>query len=494
MSRPISLVPAMRRVLAPALVAALALPAGLRAQDAQSPQPATEQPPAPGPLRPWQFPQVQSFTLDNGLRVLLVERHSLPMISMRAIVDAGSLRESAEQNGLAALTGGLLEEGTGTMSGAQIARRMEELGAQFGTGASYSLAFADLAALKPVFPEALRLLGQTLMEPGFPQSEFDRVKAEMIAGYEQRMATVGGLSQDAFYRAAFEESAPMARPPQGTRATLEKLTRDDVVRWHHTMYAPSVTTILIVGDLTAAEARRHVEQAFGAWKGSRTEMSEPANPPRAARGTRIVLVDRPGSVQSGLVVGRAGLLASDPEYLPLVAFNQVLGGAVSARLNNVLREKHGWTYGAFSGLDLRRAGGAFTISSSVRTDATDSAVVAAIAEYRRAITEPVPEQELQGAVTNIVASFPTAVQPVQALQARLQNLILWGLPLDYYASYRERLSALKPADVQAAAQRKLSTDDVVVVIAGDLSKIEQPLRARNIGSIEVWDATGRKLR
>ena len=486
MSRPTT----MRRALAPALAVLAIAAAPLAAQDA----PAKVAPPAPGALRAWQFPQVQSFTLGNGLRVLLVERHSLPMISMRAIMDAGSLREGAEQNGLAALTGALLEEGTGTMSGSQIARRMEELGAQFGTGATYSLAFADLAALKPVFPDALRLLAQTIIEPGFPRAEFDRARSEMIAAYEQRNATVGGLAQDAFFRAAFEESAPMSRPAQGTRASLEKLTRDDVVRWHHTMYAPSVTTILIVGDLTAAEARRHVEQAFGAWKGSRTEMSEPANAPRAARGTRIVLVDRPGSVQSGLVVGRAGLLASDPEYLPLVAFNHVLGGAVSARLNSNLREKHGWTYGAFSGLDLRRAGGAFTITSSIRTDATDSAVVEALAEYRRAIGEAVPAAELTGAVNNIVGSFPTAVQPVQALQARLQNLILWGLPLDYYATYRERLSALTAAEVQAAAQRKLSPDDVVVVIAGDLSKIEQPLRARNLGTIEVWDATGRKLR
>ena len=487
-------IPMIRRALAPALAAALVMPGALLAQDAQAPQPAKEQPPTPSALRPWQFPQVQSFTLANGLRVHLVERHALPMISMRAIVDAGSLRESADQNGLAALTGALLEEGTGTMSGAQIARRMEELGAQFATGASYSLAFADLAALKPVFPQALRLAAQTLMEPGFPQSEFARAKAEMIAGYEQRMATVGGLSQDAFYRAAFEESAPMARPPQGTRASLEKLTRDDVVRWHHTMYAPSVTTILIVGDLTPAEARRHVEAAFGSWKGTRGEMSEPVNAPRAARGTRIVLVDRPGSVQSGVVVGRAGLLASDPEYLPLVAFNQVLGGAVSSRMNNLLREKHGWTYGAFSALDLRRAGGAFTISSSVRTDATDSAVSAALTEYRRTLAEPLPEPELRGALTNIVASFPTAVQPVQALQGRLQNLILWGLPLDYYATYRERLSAVTAGDVQQAVQRKLSPDDVVVVVAGDLSKIEQPLRARNLGTVEVWDATGKKLR
>lgn len=479
--------------ITPALaLAALAAAAPLGAQAVPASRPTT--PPPAGPIRPWQFPAVRSFTLDNGLQVHLVERRALPMVSMRAIVDAGSLREPAAQNGLAALTGSLLDEGTSAMTGAQIARRMEELGAQFGTSASYSLASADLTALKPVFPQALGVLAQTLIEPSFPESEFARVKAEQIAAYEQRNARAEALASDAFFRAAFQESAPFSRPPQGTRESLTPLTRDDVVRWHHTMYAPSSTTLLLVGDLTLDEARRMVQDAFGGWKKSRADLPAPVNPVRTASGTRVVLIDRPGSVQSGLVVGRAGLMATDPEYLSLVAANHVLGGAVSSRLNNNLREKHGWTYGAFSGLDLRRAGGAITLSSAVRTDATDSAVVEALAEYRRLLAEPVPAAEFTGAVNNLVASFPTSVQTVQALQGRLQNLILWGLPLDYYATYRERLAALTPAEVQQAVQRKLSAEDVIVVVAGDLSKIEQPLRARNVGTIEVWDAMGRKLR
>jgi predicted Zn-dependent peptidase len=186
-------------------------------------------------------------------------------------------------------------------------------------------------------------------------------------------------------------------------------------------------------------------------------------------------------------------MATDPEYIPLLAVNHVLGGAVSSRLNTNLREKHGFTYGAFSGINYRRGGGAFTVSSDVRTNATDSAIVEALNEYRRIVSEPVPQKELAGYVNNLVSGFPSGVQTVQGLENRLQNLILWGLPIDFYATYREKLAAVTPADVARAAA-KLDPNDVIVVVAGDLSKIEAPIRALNLGTVEVWDTNGKKLK
>jgi Predicted Zn-dependent peptidases len=217
------------------------------------------------------------------------------------------------------------------------------------------------------------------------------------------------------------------------------------------------------------------------------------NPINPEKGVRVVLVDRPASVQSTIIIGRPGFLATDPNYIPMLAVNHVLGGAVSSRLNTNLREKHGFTYGAQSGFDLRRGGGAFRLSSEVRTNATDSAIVEALNEYRRIVSQPVPQAELSGYVNNLVSGFPNAVQTVQGLESRLQNLILWGLPIDFYATYRERLAALTPADVSRAAAM-LDPNDVIVVAAGDLSKIEAPIRALNLGKVEVWDATGKKVR
>lgn len=454
---------------------------------------AQQSPPGPGPLRPYVFPKIEQFALPNGMKVVLVEKHTLPIISSRIIIDAGAMREPAAKGGLANVTATLLSEGTRELSGTEIARRMESLGAQFGTFGAFSAAFVDVTALKDVYAEALALAAKTVIEPSFPVTEFERAKSEAIAAYEQNHSRTAGLAADAFNMAAFDPSAPFSRPPGGTKETLSALTRNDVLIWAKGMYAPAATTVLMVGDITAAEAKDALTRAFGSWNATRTRYSEITNQIRTDKGVRIVLVDRPASVQSTLMMGRPGFSATDPDYIPLLAVNHVFGGAVSSRLNNNLREKHGYTYGAFSRFDLRSGGGSFNLSTEVRTNATDSALVEALNEYKRIVSEPVPASELKGYVNNLILGFPNVVQSNQGLQARLQNLILWGLPIDYYATYRERLAAVTPADVQRAAA-KLDPNDVIVVVAGDLSKIEQPIRALNLGTVEVWDTNGKKIR
>jgi zinc protease len=454
----------------------------------------TVQPPPPGPLRPYVFPTVEQFQLPNGLKVILVQKHTLPVVGGRLILDAGAMREPAEKNGLASLTGSLLSEGTGNMTGAEIAREMDAFGAQYSTGGGFSTAFADVVALKTVFPQALALAARTVIAPSFPAGEVTRLKNQALAAYQQTRARTTGLASDAFLRAAFDSTAPFSRPPSGTPATITALSRDDVVNWHRTMYAPSAATLLLVGALTPAEARSIAQQAYGSWTATRTPLTEVQNPIRSSSATRIILVDRPGSVQSSVIIGQPGFRATDPDYLNMVALNHVLGGGFSSRVNMNLREKRGYTYGAFSFLDLRPGSGAFRISSDVRTNATDSALVEAINEYKRIAGEPVPAPELQGALNNMVSSFPSAVQTVQGLSGRIQQLIVWGLPVDFYVTYRERLAAVTPDDVRSVAASRLTPNNLIVVVAGDLSKIEAPIRARNLGTVEVWDVTGKKVR
>ena len=454
----------------------------------------TVTPPAPGPLRPYAFPPVEQFQLPNGLKVILVEKHTVPVVEARLIVDAGSMREPAAKNGLASITGSLLSEGTGSMSGADIARAMDALGAQFFTAAGFTNAFADVVALKTVFPQALDLAAKSVMAPSFAPNEVNRVKNRALASYAQSHAQTAGLASDAFIRAAFDESAPFSRPASGTPTTISTLTRDDVVNWHKSMYSPANSTLLLVGDLTKAEAQTIAQQAYGSWSSSSAALQPVANPVRPSTGTRIILVDRPGSVQSSIIVGQPGFRATDPDYLDMVALNHVLGGGFSSRVNMNLREKHGYTYGAFSGLDLRPGAGVFRINSDVRTSSMDSALTEAIGEYKRIASEAVPAAELTGALNNIVSSFPSSVQSVQGLTGRIQQLIVWGLPLDFYTTYRERLAAVTPNDLSTVAKTHLTPDNLVVVVAGDLSKIEAPIRARNLGTVEVWDAAGNKVR
>ncbi|HYH81272.1 MAG TPA: pitrilysin family protein [Longimicrobium sp.] len=473
--------------LAAALAGAAVLPAGAQQEHGTTPPPA-------GPLRPFRVPQPQEFTLANGLRVVVVNQPALPIVNARILLKAGSLYEPAAKNGVAQLTASLIDEGVRGMTGSQIAQRMERLGAQLTTGSGYASAYANVSALKPVLGEALEVMGRTMIEPTFPADEFNRVRTQTLAQYVQNLATVEGLADEAFNRALWQPSAPYSRPPSGTRETLGTLTLEDVQAWHRGMYSPRNATLLLVGDVNAAEARQVAERALGRWTGPAVQLPAVSNPPRPVSGTRVILVDRPGSVQSGVYIGQTTLGYGDPEYFAMLGLSEVLGGGFKARVNMNLRERHGWTYGAFTAFSPRSGVGQFAIATSVRTNATDSAVAEAVREYRRIATEPVPAAELTSTLGNVVGSFPNTVQTVQGLSGRFETMLLYGLPVDFWTSYRERVAALTPADLARVGGSKVTPNAITVVVAGDLSKIEQPIRALNLGTVEVWDAQGQKVR
>lgn len=456
--------------------------------------PARQRPPAPGPLRPYRLPPVEELTLPNGLRVVTVRQTGMPLVTARIIVDAGSVHEPPAKAGLAVLTGTLLSEGTRQLTGPQLAERMERLGAQLQTGGGANTGFVTVTALKSAFPEAMRLAASTVTEPALPAADFERIRGQAVAAFLQGRATVEGLATENFARAVYAAGAPYARPTGGTAATLRSLTRADVVAWHRARYAPATTTLLLVGDVGADEARRLATEAFGAWRGAARRTPPPASALRQVAGTRVILVDRPGSVQSAIRVGQGAVGADDPDFFRMTALTQVLGGGFNARINQNLRERHGWTYGAFANLSALLGAGTMVVSSSVRTNATDSALVQSVSEFRRLARETVPGEEMQGALGNLVGSFPASVQTVQGLAGRMQTAIVYGLPLDYYATYRERLAAVTPAEAAELAGRRLNPDALTIVVAGDLSAIEAPIRALNLGAVEVWSPDGERVR
>lgn len=451
-------------------------------------------PPAPSALRQYAVPAVQTFTLNNGLKILLVERHSLPVVSARFIVDAGAMREAAEKNGLAVLTGNLLSEGAKGLTGAQIAERMADIGAQFGTLGDNGSAFVAVTSLTNVFPQALALAASTLTDPTFSQSDFDRLQAETIASYQRSQSTVEGIGSRVFNAAIFDPSTPYSRPSAGTAASLGGLKRDDVLTWYKTMYSPKNTTLILIGDLTQASAQSVAEKAIGGWNAAGPTLAPFTGKALTPTADRIILVDRPGSVQSMVFVGQPSVGYGSADVMPLIAASRVLGGGFSSRINMNLREKHGWSYGAFASYSPLKGVGSFYINSSIRTNATDSAIAESVKEFKRLAAEPVPATELSEQITNVVASFPSSVQTVQGLMTRLTNVVVYGLPLDYYSTYRERLSAVTAADLGRIGSSYLKPDALTIVAVGDLKTIEAPIRALNIGTVEVWDAEGKKIR
>ena len=458
---------------------------------AQAPK---ETPPEPGPLRKFEVPPVQTATLPNGVKITLIERHSLPIVTARIQLDAGAVREPAAKSGVAVLTANLLSEGTRELTGAQIAEKMAALGAQFGTGGQFGSVQANVTSLPNVFDEAFTLAAKTVTEPRFDEADFNRVRATSIANFEQSMSSASGVANRVFVNAVYDPSTPYSRLSGGTKASLEGLTRDDVVNWHKTMYSPRNTTVMLVGDITMAAARSLVEKALGSWNVAAPSLASLNNRIRPASGTRIILVDRPNSVQSSIIVGQGTVGWESPDYFGMQAIAQILGGGFGSRINSNLREKHGWSYGAFSTFNPLVNAGTFYISSEIRTNATDSAIAESVKEYKRIVEEPVPAVEARDQLNNVVASFPSSVQTVQGLMARLANVVTYGLPLDFYGTYRERLAAVTPADIARVGKSLLTPSAVTVVAVGDLKTIEAPVRALGIGTVEVWNAEGQKLR
>ena len=451
-------------------------------------------PPAAGPARPFAMPAIQTATLPNGVKIVLVERNTLPMVTARIQVDAGAMREPADKNGLAVLTGALLSEGTRELTGPQIADRMGELGAQFSTGASLTSAQASVTSLSAVFPSAFALLATTVTQPALNDADFARIRASAIAGYQQSMSTAEGIRGNVFSQAIFESTSPYSRLPGGTAASLAGLTRDDVVRWHATMYSPRTTTVILVGAISMAESRRIVQAALGTWNAAAPVVSEIVTRTVPVTGTRVILVDRPGSVQSAIAIGQASPGWEAADVIPLIAANQVLGGSFSSRVNQNLREKHGWTYGANSTFNPFTGSGFLAILSAVRTSATDSAIAESVKEFRRLGSETVPPQELQDQLANVVGTFPASVQTLAGIMGRVATIVTYGLPLDFYATYRDRLSKVTAADITRLGSTVITPHALTIVAVGDLKTIEAPIRALNLGAVEVWDPEGKRLR
>lgn len=479
----------MRRIISLSTAAAIAISATAGAQASSK-----VSPPAPGPLRPYVVPPVNIQTLANGMRIAVIEKHSLPVVTARIQVDAGAVREPAAKAGLAVLTASLLSEGTTELTGAQIAEKMADLGAGFGTSGTFGSTAATVTSLTDVFPKALALAATTVTKPAFTEADFARIRASSIAGYERSMAQGSAVASKIFVQSVYDANTPYSRLNSGTKASLVGITRDDVINWHRTMYSPATTTVMLVGDITPAQARAAVESAFAGWNAPTPTLPALSNRARSVSGTRIILVDRPGSVQTSMSIGQAVPAWDSKDYFAILGASQILGGSVSARMNANLREKRGWTYGAFSGYNPLAGVGTFSVTSEVRTNATDSAIAETVREVKRLTAEAVPAEEMRDQMNNIVASFPSSVQTVQGLMGRLTNVITYGLPSDFYTTYRERVAGITGSDITRVGSSVLTPNDLTIVAVGDLKSIEAPIRALNLGTVEVWDVDGNKLR
>jgi zinc protease len=439
-------------------------------------------PPQPGPVRTFEFPRVERRRLPNGLTVLAARSGGLPLVTVRAVLDAGAAAERPGEEGLAWLTAQALEGGTESRSGDALAWELERLGAELDTRTTWDALHVAFTARRDRLNDALALLADIVRRPAFPAREVERLRDEQLAEMLRRRTEPRGLADDSAAHFIFDEASPYARPLLGIEARVRGFGRDDAAAYHTRRFTPGNSAVVVVGDIDAEAAERHVADAFGDWSAGHEAPPATAARPRASR-TAIHIVDREGAVQSELRIGHVGVARHHEDYYTLLVTNAIIGGAFTSRLNLNLREKHGFTYGVRSGFAFRRAAGPFIIQTAVASDVTARAVEEALRELRSVQQDGVTDDEVRAARDFIAGTLPLGMQTTNQLSNLVADLHTFDLPPDYFEHYRAGINAVSRDDVVNAARTHLRPDELAIVVVGDGQAVEAGLRGLGLGEV-----------
>jgi len=442
--------------------------------------------PPRGALRPFHFPRVHRRRLANGLDILVCETRQFPVVTADLMLDAGGLAEPADRAGVAAMTSALLESGAGTMDAEAIAERVDSLGLSLDSGVSWDTGQTGFTCLRARLEPGFELLADLVRRPAFPASEAERVRDERLSTIQQRRGTPSSVVDEAHSRWIFAPGTAFARPLGGMIRTVRAVDRDEIAAFHAARYRASGATLVAAGDVSVDEVVALAERWFGDWAGEGEPAPAAVVKPRLGE-TTIVVVDRPGAVQSEIRIGHVGIERTAPDYAAVTVMNAILGGTFSSRLNLNLRERLGYTYGVSSSFASRRQEGTFSMSTAVQTEVTAHSVSEMLRDMREIREAPVSGAELDDARNFLAGVFPLGLQTTDGVAGKLTSIASYGLPDDYYDHYRDQLLAVTAADVQDAAQRRLWPDRAAVVIAGDAEKIRSELEALNLGPVVIAD-------
>lgn len=440
--------------------------------------------PQPGPAREYRFPKFERRVLNNGLTVLVAPTHNLPIVTVLAIVDAGAVAEPAGQEGVAELTARALNEGTPKYDGEALTDYLEQLGTSVGGAANWDSASLAMTVLRDNLENAFVHFAEVLVTPTFPVAAIERLKAERNAELLQIESEPRELADEKFDEYIYDATSRFRAPLGGTVESVGNLTRSEVVAFHSDRYQPSATTLIVVGDVDVDMVARIVTGTLEGWGGKAVPKVRAVDKP--GRVTRAVRIVRKGDApQSEVRIGHVGVPRTHPDYFSITVMNAVLGGLFSSRINLNLREVHGYTYGASSAFDWRREAGPFVVGTAVASDVTVPAIQETLKEIDRMREEPIRDSELSLATSYLEGVFPIRYETTAAIAAALATLTIYGLPEDWYDTYRARMGAVTIDDVLNAARAHIRPESLQVVIVGDAEAIREPLEALAFGQLDV---------
>ena len=444
--------------------------------------------PAPGPAREYHFPRFSTRQLENGITVIVATVTKLPLVSVATVIDATALMDPRGQEGTAELTAEALKEGTASRSGVQLALDLEKLGTSLESGADWDSTVLSLTVLKRNLTEAFRIFADTLLSPAFREEDVERLKAERLADRIQLLDEPRGLADESLSRFLYRADSRYAAPASGTSKSVTAISRGDVSDFYRQNYVPGATTIIFAGDLTLDEATSLVQSTLGSWSGQRGTTTVLADQPM--RTTRAVeIVAKPDAAQSELRIGHVGVPRTHPDYFSIVVMNAVLGGLFSSRINLNLREKHGYTYGASSYYDWRRQSGPFVISTAVQSEVTAAAISETLKEVDGMREKEIGQDELTLATSYLEGVFPIRYETTSAIAGALVNMVTFGLPENYFDTYRANISAVTTADVLAAARAHVRPEELQIVVVGNAEVIRESVENLSVGPLAVREAT-----
>jgi zinc protease len=430
--------------------------------------------------------------LSNGATLLVVERHTLPLVTLTmSFVGGANQFEPAGKPGLGSITASMMTEGTTLHSGDDISNALQLLGTTVGFGIggeSGSIAFRSLRAK---FEPTLAIMAEELLHPAFPERALERLKQQTIVDLRLDLDRTSGIANVVYPKLLYTTAHPYGRT--ASEESIGAITRDDVVAFHKAFYQPSRAFITVAGDITTADAKAMIEKALAAWPagGAPATFAYPAPP--APGPTTVYIVDKPDAAQSTFEIGLVGPPRDTPDYYALRVMNNLFGEQFQSRLNANIREAKGWSYGVGSGFSYGRGPGQFSAGGEIQTNKTDSALVEFMREFRGIRGDrPVTEEELATAKAALIQSLPRSLASLGGISGMISEVYVNGLPEDYWTQLQRGINAVTTADIQRVARKYLDADHLTILIVGDRSKIEAPVRATGVAPVVILDAEGNR--
>jgi len=418
------------------------------------------------------------------------------VVNFSMLLESGYAADPSDARGTCSFAQRMLEEGTPTRDSLKIGEELESLSAEFSAGANLDYASVDLNALKINLDKALEIYADLILHPAFPQKEFARLQKDRLAAIQREKVTPSSMALRVVPTLLYGKGHPYTAAfiGTGTEASVSKMTREDLAKFHDAWYKPNNATLLIVGDTTLAEITPKLEKLFGSWKPGEVAKQAIPQVPEPEKDV-VYLIDRPGSGQSLIVAAQLAPPYNDPNEVPLDMVNDIFGGNFSSRINMNLREDKHWSYGVGSRLLPARGERPYFSISPVQTDKTKESLAELVAEYKNIVgSKPITEAELKDEQSNATLGLPGTFETVQQLSGAYGTILQYNLPEDFYNTYTQKVLAVTPGTANEIAKKYILPSHLIWVVVGDMSKVEAGIRELNIGEVHKIDADGNPVR